>query len=172
MQVLYLVGVGLFLIIDLLTFTYSQGMFYHNSSLIPKSNSTYHKLLKIHPPPLSKHSPFFNPQTLCIGTLSLCNTCGKCLLELVTFLVNFWFSSIAECVRKHVHTKYDQGFLPHNTYLPYMWSSPVTTDNANFPIYYKHKCHWFPIIHIQKAMVWLSTSRVSSWGTMEAYAQD
>ena len=34
MQILYLVGVGLFLIIDLLTFTYSQGMFYHNSSLI------------------------------------------------------------------------------------------------------------------------------------------
>ena len=48
-QVLYLVGVGLFLIIDLLAFTYSQGMFYHNSSLIPKCNSTYQKLSKIHP---------------------------------------------------------------------------------------------------------------------------
>ena len=74
--------------------------------------------------------------------------------------------SIVKCVCKHVHTKYDQGFH---------WSHNLLTVHMVIPrhhwqckffwclsTYYKHKCYWFPIVHIQKAMAWLSTLRVTS----------
>ena len=71
-------------------------------------------------------------------------------------LGNFWFSSIVDWIRKHVHTKLLSPLFVDHTGNTSLLRVVLCYHRRckllrSLLAYYEGKCHWFPVVHIQRS---------------------